>query len=328
MSQKTNPTLIGAFVLVGIALALAAGVVLSSGRLFKKTYPYVMVFDGNVSGLLPGAPIQYRGVPVGSVKDVKLVVGRDQNIAHVSVLGEIDPSLVTFIGDESTDVQISEEIKAGLRAQLEIQSLVTGLKKIMLVDRPDVPVNMRRVLDKDIPEIPTCPNLSDSVIEEIQKLPLEEIVQNTHGTLKNLNAITASLVEKGTVAAAHDALMSLQNLSTGLEKDLPVLTEELTSTLSVMRGIMTGLEPVSEEVAKEFPALITGAEENMKSFVALQANLNKTMEELHTLLSRNSTSRYQLSDALATFTELAANASRFLEYLERHPESLITGKPE
>ena len=328
MSQKTNPTVIGVFVLVGLALALATGVILSSGSLFKETYPYVMVFDGNVSGLLPGAPVQYRGVTVGTVKEIKLVVNREKRVSNVPVIVELDPSLITFVGNESHDAHIQNEVNDGLRAQLESQSLVTGLQKIMLVDRPDVPINMRNMLDLDFPEIPTCPNLGESLINELQTLPFKEIVVDTHNTLKHLNELTASLTEEETIASAVNTLKAVERLSTQLEEQLPSLNSELTDTLKSIRDMAEDLEPVSASMSKELPEIIVGLDQNMKSFFELQKNLNGTLKELQLLLNRNSTSRYQITDSLATFTELAKKASQLFDYLERHPESILTGKPE
>ncbi len=328
MSQKTNPTVIGAFVLMGIGLALGAVLILSSGNLFKETHPYVMVFDGDVSGLLPGAPVQYKGVTIGSVKNIQLVVNREEQMANVPVLVEFDPSLITFIGDESHNAQMSNEIRDGLRAQLESQSLVTGLKKIMLVDRPDVPVKMRNMLDGEYPEIPTCPTAGESLINELQALPLKEIVQEAYGTMKNLNAITASLAEEETIASTRATLESIQKLSANLDETLPVLTKEFTSSLESMRSLATDFQPVGKSMSEELPGIIDGLEDNMASFFELQENLNKTMEEIQLLLNRNSTSRYQLADSLTKFTELAVKATQLLDYLERHPESILTGKPE
>ena len=61
MSQKANPTLIGFFVVVATILAFGALLVLGSGRFFKERIRFVMYFDGDMSGLSIGAPVQYRG---------------------------------------------------------------------------------------------------------------------------------------------------------------------------------------------------------------------------------------------------------------------------
>ena len=328
MSQKTNPTVIGAFVLIGIGIAMAAGLILSSGRLFKETIPYVMVFDGNVAGLLPGAPVQYRGVTIGSVKEIKLVVNREKAQANVPVIVELDPALVTFIGDPTHDDGMDQAIQDGLRAQLESQSLVTGLMKIMLVDRPDVPIYNRNISYIDLPEIPTSPTVGESLINELKALPLADIVTETHSTMQNLNKLSATLAEEEQVRAMKEILTALRDLSTTLNEELPGISKELIATSQATRRILVELEPVSESMSKELPTMLAGLDENLSGFLELQNNLNKTLGEIQLLLNRNSTSRYQLTDSLAKFTELAVQAADFLDYLERHPESLITGKPE
>ena len=221
MSQKTNPTVIGTFVLIGIGIALAAGLVLSSGRLFKVTYPYVMVFDGNVAGLLPGAPVQYRGVTIGSVKEIQLVVNREESVANVPVIVEFDPSRITFTGGTEHGDELQEEIREGLRAQLELQSVVTGLQKILLVDRPDVPIQLRNMLDNDLPEIPTCPTLGESFMKELQELPLTEIVTETHATLRNLHTLSSAMAEEEQIASMQQTMASLRDLTATLNRDLP-----------------------------------------------------------------------------------------------------------
>jgi paraquat-inducible protein B len=328
LSQKTNPTVIGTFVLVGIGIALAAGLILSSGRWFKETYEYVMVFEGNVAGLLPGAPVQYRGVTIGSVKEVKLVVNRQEGRANVPVIVEFDPSLITFVGGDNHGDHMSNEIQAGLRAQLESQSLVTGLQKIMLVDRPDVPIQLRNMLDLEIPEIPTAPNLGQSLVKELQALPLAEIVTETHSTLKNLNTLSASLAKEDQVKTLQETLVAVRDLSQTLNNELPEISKELISTSQSTRALLENLEPVGASMSEELPTMLAGLDNNLSSFLELQNNLNKTLGEIQLLLNRNSTSRYQITDSLAKFSELAVQASQFLDYLERHPESLITGKPQ
>ena len=72
MSKPANKTMIGIFVLGAIALVVIAIVVLGSGKFFRKTYIAVCYFEGSVGGLNIGAPVVFRGVKVGSVKDVVL----------------------------------------------------------------------------------------------------------------------------------------------------------------------------------------------------------------------------------------------------------------
>ncbi len=62
MSKAANKTLIGAFVLGSVVLAIAAAIILGSGRFFTPTFINVMYFRGSVKGLNVGSPVMFRGV--------------------------------------------------------------------------------------------------------------------------------------------------------------------------------------------------------------------------------------------------------------------------
>ena len=70
MSKRANPATIGIFISVGLALGVGAVLLFSSARFFTKTEKYILYFDGSVLGLNPGAPVKFRGVTVGSVRDI------------------------------------------------------------------------------------------------------------------------------------------------------------------------------------------------------------------------------------------------------------------
>ena len=73
MNSQSYKTTVGAFVLGGLALLVLGIMLLGGGRLFSNDLEYVMYFDGSVSGLSTGAPVVFRGVPMGSVTRINLV---------------------------------------------------------------------------------------------------------------------------------------------------------------------------------------------------------------------------------------------------------------
>ena len=73
MSKKSNPTVIGAFV-VGAVVLLAVGVSLFGGaQLFAPKSIVVTYFEGSVKGLRIGSNVLFRGVRVGFVSDIQLM---------------------------------------------------------------------------------------------------------------------------------------------------------------------------------------------------------------------------------------------------------------
>ena len=81
MNSQSYKTTVGAFVLGGLALLALGIILLGGGRLFNNDLEYVLYFDGSVSGLTTGAPVVFRGVPMGSVTRINLVANsRDSNV--------------------------------------------------------------------------------------------------------------------------------------------------------------------------------------------------------------------------------------------------------
>ncbi len=70
--RKTNPFLIGLFVLIGFVVLATAVIWLGVSSLFTDYTKYVTYFDGSVEGLDPGSPVKYQGVPIGNVKTIGL----------------------------------------------------------------------------------------------------------------------------------------------------------------------------------------------------------------------------------------------------------------
>src|SRR6266852_2310652 len=75
MGKKSNPAVIGAFVVGALVLALGGLLLFGSGRLFKHTVSFVMFFPGDVTGLNVGAPVKFKGVEIGAVSNLQLRFG-------------------------------------------------------------------------------------------------------------------------------------------------------------------------------------------------------------------------------------------------------------
>src|SRR5258707_10021152 len=147
MGKRISPTAIGMFVVGSFALALVAIVVVGSGNLFKKPVRFVCMFQGNVNGLRIGAPVKFKGVQIGTVEQIRLVLSpsagelkSDITDMHIPVIIGIDHEMITQRG--ATGMALSpggfeSKISRGLSAQLEAQSLLTGLLYVDLDLPPD-----------------------------------------------------------------------------------------------------------------------------------------------------------------------------------------------
>src|SRR5205823_5013035 len=163
MNKKISPTLIGGFVVGAIALLVIAVIAFGSGMLFRKTKEFVSYFDGNVNGLHIGAPVKFRGVEVGSVKNILLQLDKSLDVRSIPVIFEIDLEKITSRGATATLLEDPTALKVaidrGLRAQLQTESLLTGVLYIGIDLFPGTPVKLVQAARSKYPEIPTVPTV-------------------------------------------------------------------------------------------------------------------------------------------------------------------------
>ena len=98
MSKPASKTVIGIFVVGAIALVVIAIVILGSGKFFKRTFTVVCFFQGSVGGLNEGSPVVFRGVKIGSVKDIVLRADSEKLTFTIPVYIEIEPAKFTVTG--------------------------------------------------------------------------------------------------------------------------------------------------------------------------------------------------------------------------------------
>ncbi|HZP40744.1 MAG TPA: MlaD family protein [Candidatus Binatia bacterium] len=310
MGRRPNPAVIGAFVVGAVVLAVVGVLVLGSGRYFRATMPVVVYFTGSVNGLAVGAPVKFKGVPVGDVRDIRLNIAPHERAAadvRIPVLIELDQGRIAEQGvrtgvDEKTLRRLIDE---GLRAQLSTESFVTGVLYVALDLRPGTPV--RLVSDPTVPyvEIPALPTAMEAVqdaagriVSKLENVDLDELVAAASRTLQGLDRI----------------------LSTREAQALPASTEHLLRTL--------------DETADQMNQLATNANGMLvpKLTTALDAasgalrDAGETFRTLQSTFEPSAPLGYRLERALAGVTSAAGAIEGLAEQLERDPSSLVRGR--
>ena len=97
MTKKANPKVIGAFVVGAVVLATVGVIVFGSGKFFAKKLIWVLYFPGSVKGLTVGAPVTLKGVQIGTVTAVKVVINRETLTFQTPVYVEVFPDSVKDI---------------------------------------------------------------------------------------------------------------------------------------------------------------------------------------------------------------------------------------
>jgi paraquat-inducible protein B len=319
MSEQANPTLIGAFVLGSIVLAVAGLATFGGGRFFTERVTYVAFFDEAVSGLATGAPVTFRGVKVGEVGDIQVHVDANDSVSIPVYLVLQRRRIREADGQAEGGDIIEKMIEHGMRAQLELQSIVTGQLQIQLDFHPDMVLN-RDGKKHEFPEMPTAQSSLAELTERIQSLSFEELFAKTTEMVTGINRLINSPDLEGSLKGLNQGIQDLRELiATGqklistTQKEIDQLSErfegtldEADTTLVSMRATMDGMQ---ETLATARTALGTATESL-------------------SIITEDSPLRYELQEALEEMTAAAKSIRVLAEYLERNPDALLRGKRE
>lgn len=187
MSKKANKTAIGAFVAGAVVLLIIAIVAFGSGALFKQSDKYILFFDGSVKGLSAGAPVIFRGVKIGTVKDISLIYDAKTQDVLIPVIIDVELSRVRGIPEKVGYPDYMVLVDQGLRARLEIQNFITGQLMLSFDFYPNKPAYLRGIV-KGYPELPALPTSPD-IFEVMQELPIKEISSDLRSTVAGINKL-------------------------------------------------------------------------------------------------------------------------------------------
>jgi len=330
VSKKASPTVIGAFVVTAIVL-LAGGVMIFGGaQLFESKSRLVAYFPDSVKGLRNGANVLFRGVRVGYVESIELQGDIDTEVTVVQVVMRVFPHLYKLtrdgkpVGALGTAPGSRNLIDAGLRAQLGVESFVTGQLVVEFDFYPDSkPVYHSKNPPYD--EIPTMPNNIQQLVEKVQRfladiqenLDIDKLAKEVQSTIEGLDELANSKDLREAIAAANRLLGS------DATQRLP---GALDSTLADARRTFDSVRELSANADADLEQVMGELKPAMKSLQGTLDAAEGALRAAENQLKGNSELAYRVNGTLAE-VEAAARALRvFVDYLDRHPEALLRGK--
>ncbi|WP_086929806.1 intermembrane transport protein PqiB [Agarilytica rhodophyticola] len=251
---------------------------------FDIEYFYVLKFSGSLRGLSVGAPVEFRGIKVGEVVDIKLA-NSDNTDKNLYVYISMEPQRLepnTSPSREEVDEKMDGMIKQGLRGQMKVASLITGSRFIDLAffdDNSDAAL----IRGKNYSEIPTITDDSidlitkqvSEVLTKVNAIPIDQIGNDLAGSMASLNKILSTLEKENTAGKVDGAVANL-------EQTLQAANQALQQMADTMKTVDQAIAPDSEL-------------------------------------------KYELNDMLKSVGDAAKSLELFMNELNRHPNSLISG---
>ncbi len=336
-----NQAVIGAFVVGAVVLAVVGVAVFGGGKLFKDADHYVMYFEGSVKGLNIGAPVTFRGVRIGSVTNITLRANPATLDVRIPVVIEIERDRIERTVDmpRSGPEGLKRLIDKGLRAKLDIQSMVTGQLLVNLELLPDEPVRLVGIKHRNM-EIPTIPSTVERFAKKLESLPIEEIINKVSTSLTALEAFlqNPALTEmvnrlNQTSANAQDLTANLNTQSTELVESLQRIADHADQLILNANAQVQPLAGQADRALNSVNSAAARLGHAADEFANLADGVQPTIDQagqvfanVADLTSANSKERNELRSVLKELSEAARSIRVWSSYLERHPEALITGK--
>ena len=313
MSMRAHPAAIGAFVVGAVALLLVALLVWGGTDLFRTKLEYVLFFDADVTGLNKGAPVLGRGVKIGEVTDIQIRWGTQLVAVYIT----LDPQAVKGTAEagprRATERLVREE---GLRAQLRMQSFVTGVLYVALDFRPDTPIVLRG-RDEKVPELPTVPTdievwtaKLERFADKIEKVPLDQIGQTTALILEEVKKIVESKATHDLFPNANAAITDARTLVRRVDAHIDPLFAQLKGTLGRFDAGLDAARKLALDVDSRVDPLANQAEAALKVAQAAIADVRPLIEDLRRLAAKLDA---QADPALTSFRSAADSVRATME---------------
>ena len=345
MAKKSNPKLIGGFV-VGAVVLIVAGILAFGGmQYFVLKQSAVLFFEGSLSGLDVGSPVTFRGVKVGQVTSVAILYDVDKASLRIPVHVQIEPERFKLVSGERSAKNIQTLIQRGLRGQLQSVSLVTGQTAINFDFFPDAPLILTGQAPGEL-ELPTIPssleelkaNVSD-VLVKISKLPLDQISAGLQDTIKTANDLLVHV--DGLIGHADALVGNVDGKVSPLADSVTGATDQATATLKEaqdrlqlrpgepaqnLNEVLIDARRLLDEVDRNLPPLFAAGDQTLKAAIAALDQARATLTAASGAISPSSPLYYELNSTLRELKSAATAIRIFAEYIQRNPSALLTGK--
>lgn len=339
MAKKSNPKLIGAFVLGAIALAIVGAIAFGGSKFLAPKQKAVLYFEGSMGGLAVGAPVNFRGVQIGSVTEIKINYDIDNQVLKIPVIIQILPDMIHVVsGTRDVEKNMEALVERGLRAQLVVQSLVTGQASVEFDFHPQTPVRLVGGFT-GLPELPTIPSSMDTmqanisaVLAKLSQMPIDQLSAQISGAIGNLQQLLAdaSVMMKDVGAQVGPTMANLEQTTEQAKLLMATANARMGMTegepLQTLNDTLKNYGQLADQLQGTTKTLSTDLQKTMSTLNAALVSVDDVVSLLERDVAKNPALLTQTTDTLREFKAMASSIRALADYLQRNPNALITGK--
>jgi phospholipid/cholesterol/gamma-HCH transport system substrate-binding protein len=306
METRAHYVAVGAFVLAVILLAFVTVIWLGRSEFSQQAKRFYIFFSGSVAGLNKGSQVQYSGIPVGRVIDIRV---DPDDVEKIQVTVEINSSIV--------------DIKTDARAFLDA-NLLNGVATIQI-----------RGGTKEAQELEPEPKHRYPVIaagqSELEQLRanLPELLGDLKEVAHNLNAVLDEQNRK----AFSDSLQNVRTITENFVAPSKEVSEVVENANATVLALKSFFRDVDQSYADK-GGLRDQLSQTLNDADRLAKNLGDTNRQLQQVLQENRSgireftegTLSQVGNLVSDMQRFIAGLTRFVASVERDPARLLFGE--
>ncbi len=326
MAKQTNTVAIGAFISGAILVLFSLLFYVGERGFGRESANGLLVFDGSVKGRTIGAPVALKGVQIGEVTDIYVVINKDSFDVVTPVEITVYSDRMRNVGKFANLPSLKPLVERGLRAQLQTQSLLTGLLYVQLDFHPESEV---RYLGEelgdlyadrtDVIELPTIPTELERFTRTLNEFDFVAAGQQLADTLAGLESFVNNPKMQSLPDQVASSLASIEKLSNTLRTELKALSPGLGS-------LVTNADTTLQSLNQEIPALSEAAKQSLQQFDGALSAARSALESVDYNLSDESAVLHDVRRAAQELGKAGRALQSLAETLETQPEAILRGK--
>lgn len=331
MKTKISPAILGAFVIGAFAVGVLALLSFGGVSFFHKPERFAVYFDESIHGLDLGSPVKLRGVRVGRVVDIAVRYDQHINRSLAEVVCEMDRKIVTDDTGKEIDVTdraaFQDLIDHGLRAQLGVIGLATGLLFVELdfLDPKEYPADNRSTELKYavVPAIPSAISAFQGAATEILAKVRQVDFQGIGTELKALLVDAHHQLSGVDLRGVADQWKATGRSVDALARSPQILQTftTLNETLLKLQGTLAKLDTQVDRNGSELKETLSEAKTTIETFNAAALTARRFIASQQDFGS-------DADRAFVKLAEAADSVQRLADFIERNPNSLLSGKKQ
>lgn len=337
MSKRANPTLVGLFVIIGIVIAVATVLLLSSGQLFSTKVQYVLYFNESVNGLQKGAPVKFKGVTIGAVDEILIHYESQGKDIHIPVIIHLNADQII----KNLEVTLHTGVDGAyvdfvnhLVGRLESDSLVTGRMYIGLRYDPNSDA-LRSMGHSNIdhPEIPSEPSTFQAITDQLENIDIVGIAARVKLLIDKVNAsldqIAFDEINAELIAAIKSIRAKIE--ATDIDSSLAAFNKAMAAaerTLNSLEQTSAEIHTLSSTAEGQIEPLMEGVRQTTAKAAAALKTIETTAEELRKLVTDQSPAYLKVMKTLDELNLLARSIRELTDKINRDPRMFLTGQPK